>query len=133
MEGNGSIRQHFTWLCSQPYFCVLEGPQTNVVCALAIQACLHCVVKTLAPAQRGVGKAYLPAPLFSQTGLTVPLGKSECRPERVRFPQGVVEIVSVLRPPIVMSLLVELQGFLTACSFFWSCSSSCCQDWLKPT
>ena len=89
-----------------------------VMCALAIQACSHGVVETLTPTQRGAGKACLPVSLFSQAGLTVPLGRSRGNPERVRFPQGAVEIVSVLRLPIVMSLLVELQGFPIACSFF---------------
>lgn len=89
-----------------------------VVCALAIQAYLHGVVKTLTPAQCGEGKACLPTSLFSQAGLTVPLGTSRSSPERVRFPQGAAEILSLLRLPVVVSLLVEFQGFPIACSFF---------------
>ena len=128
MERNGSVGQHFCGHAGSPVLVSLKTPKPSwcVVCALVIQAGWHRVVETLTPAQCGVGWACLPASLFSQAGLTVLLGRPRGSSERVRFPQGAVEIVSVLRLPTVVSLLVGLQGFPTACSFFSSCSSSCC-------
>lgn len=87
-----------------------------VMCAQTIQTCLQGVVETLPAVLPEVGRACLPSSLFSQ---------AECLCHwEVRFPQGEVEIASVLRLPIVISLLVKLQGFPTVCSFLWS-SSSC--------
>lgn len=81
-----------------------------VMCAQTIQACLHRVVETLPAVHPGVGRACLPASLFSRA-------QCLCHWE-VGFPQGEVEIASVLRLPIVISLLAQLQGFPTVCSFF---------------
>lgn len=79
---------------------------------------------------QGAGKAPC-QPLFSQAGLTEPLGRSRGNPERGRILQGVVGIVSVLRVPVV-SLLVELQGFLIAYSFFSGPAHlAAVQGWLK--
>lgn len=80
-----------------------------VMCARTVQACLHRVVETLPAVHPEVGRACLPTSLLSQ---------AECLCHwEVRFPQGEVEIASVLKLPIVISLLVELQGFPTVCSF----------------
>lgn len=70
-----------------------------VVCAQTIQACLHRVLETFPAVHPEVGRACLPTSLFSQ---------AECLcPWEVRFPQGEVEIASVLRLPITISFLVE--------------------------
>lgn len=115
---------YFPWSGWQLCSCVLGELQTGLVCDVC-----SCHLGLLVWSRRdrhfntaqGAGKACMPASLFSQAGLTELLGRSRGNPEKGRFPQGVVGIVSVLRLPVVVSLSVELQGFMIACSllFFW--------------
>lgn len=92
-------------------------------CALVIPACLRGVVETLTTARGGQS---CPTSLSVFAALAVLLGRSRGSPKRLRFPQGMVEVVAVPRLHLVMSLLIELQGFPIAFSFFRCYSSSCC-------